>query len=59
MKDKLKIGLLIFFLIILVPTIIGGVFWVKKTVGYKMIYETQVEETVRRMVKPEYLIENR
>ncbi len=35
--------------------IIWGCYWVAKTVSYNLFYENMVQETVRDMVKPEYL----
>lgn len=34
-----------------------GVYWVFKTISYELFYEDMVEQTVREMVKPEYLQE--
>ncbi len=30
-------------------------YWVVKTISYSVFYESMVEDTVREMVKPEYL----
>lgn len=39
---------------IIIVSILGG-WWLKRTINYKLFYQSQVEETVRKMVKPEYL----
>ena len=40
---------------VIVLTVIYGMYWVTKTVSYKFFYEDMVERTVTQMVKPEYL----
>jgi hypothetical protein len=40
-----------------IGTFCYGAFWLKKTLSYSWAYEDMVEQTVREMVKPEYLIE--
>lgn len=32
-----------------------GAYWVAKNVSYALFYEDMVQETIREMVKPEYL----
>jgi hypothetical protein len=44
--------------ILLMVCVIYVSFYVKKTVSYNLIYKSKVEETIREMVKPEYLINN-
>ena len=41
--------------IILIGGMIYGSYWIAKTVSYSFFYESMVEQTVREMVKPEYL----
>jgi len=36
--------------------VIYGMYWVTKTVSYKVFYQSMVQDTVRQMVKPEYLM---
>ena len=52
MKKVLAVifGILIFF------GVIYSMYWVVKTISYTIFYQDMVEETVREMVKPEYLI---
>jgi hypothetical protein len=32
-----------------------GMYWLFKTISYEIFYESMVQETIREMVKPEYL----
>ena len=41
--------------LILFCGILYGTYWIAKTVSYEIFYEDMVEDTVREMVKPEYL----
>jgi len=51
MKD-----VLIFVLgIILTCAVIYGLYWIAKTGSYFFFYEAMVQETIREIVKPEYL----
>jgi len=38
--------------------VMGGMYWLIKTGSYFFFYESMVQETIREMVKPEYLIGN-
>lgn len=53
----MKNALAIIFGLILTCGVIYGMYWVAKTVSYAIFYENMVEDTVREMVKPEYLID--
>ena len=44
-------------IIVIVCAITYGMYWIFKTVSYEIFYESMVKETVREMVKPEYLKE--
>ena len=57
MKDKLTIAGIIILVISAIGLFIYGAWWLKKTISYSWAYEGMVEKTVRKMVKPEYLIE--
>lgn len=35
--------------------VIYGMYWIFKTVSYELFYESMVKDTIREMVKPEYL----
>ena len=55
MKDMiLKICFGIVGVALICGFIYGG-YWVAKTVSYSFFYESMVEQTVKDMVKPEYL----
>lgn len=41
--------------VLIAAGLIYGVYWVAKTVSYEIFYEDMVQDTVREMVKPEYL----
>ncbi len=41
--------------LILFCAVIFGMYWVFKTVSYTLFYDAMVQETVREMVKSEYL----
>jgi len=53
--DKIKTILIIAVVIFGIGAFIYGVVSLKKTVSYNMYYKDNVEQTVRDMVKPEYL----
>lgn len=53
--DFLKSAGLIIGAIILAICFTYGCYWLVKTVSYFFFYESMVEQTVREMVKPEYL----
>jgi hypothetical protein len=55
MNKYIAIGILV---VVIIITAIYGVFWVSKKVGYEVFYEDLVQQTVKDMVKPEYLNEN-
>ena len=42
--------------IILVCLVIWGCYWLAKTFSYWLFYEDMVKETIRELVKPEYLL---
>jgi FtsZ-interacting cell division protein ZipA len=44
--------------IVCIIAIIYGAYWIAKTVSYQVFYEDMVKQTVRDMVKPEYLKRN-
>jgi hypothetical protein len=52
----MKNAILIIGGIILWAGITYGLYWVVKTVSYELFYADMVEETVREMVAPEFLI---
>lgn len=54
--DYLKSAGLIIGAIILAISVVYGCYWIGKTVSYTIFYESMVEQTVREMVKPEFLI---
>ena len=41
--------------LVLALSILYGLYWVAKTVSYEIFYEDMVQETVRELVKEEYL----
>ena len=43
------------FGIIIFCVVLYGIYWIAKTVSYQVFYEGMVIETVKDMVKPEYL----
>lgn len=51
----MKDAILIIGGIILVCAMIYGCYWIAKSVSYFFFYEGFVQETIREMVKPEYL----
>lgn len=55
MEKNMKMIALIFAVIVLIGGTIYGSYWIAKTVSYSFFYESMVEQTVREMVKPEYL----
>lgn len=40
---------------LLAISVVYGCYWIGKSVSYAIFYESMVEQTVREMVKPEYL----
>ena len=56
MIDFLKSAGIVIGAILLVCGLMYGSYWIAKTVSYTIFYESMVEQTVREMVKPEYLI---
>ena len=57
MTETLTIAGIIILTIAAIGTFCYGAFWLKKTLSYSWAYEDMVEQTVREMVKLEYLIE--
>ena len=55
MKENMKLVAFGVVGIALVGGMIYGSYWIAKTVSYSFFYESMVEQTVREMVKPEYL----
>jgi len=55
--DKMTLKGFIALLAIIVISILAiyGFYWIAKTLSYTIFYEDMVRETVREMVKPEYL----
>lgn len=51
----MKQSLGILAVVVIIVFFIYGVYWVGKTVSYKIFYEDMVKKTVREMVKPENL----
>jgi hypothetical protein len=41
--------------LVLTCGVIYGFYWIAKTVSYTIFYEDMVQDTVKEMVKPEYL----
>jgi hypothetical protein len=58
MKEKLIVGMCVMCGILFICVMTYGINYVRKTISYDMFYKSQVEETIREMVKPEYLINN-
>jgi len=55
MKDKkVEIGLSIAGILVFCAILYGS-FWVTKNISYSIFYENMVQQTVKEMVKPEYL----
>lgn len=52
---KLKSIGIIIGAILLAISVVYGCYWVAKSMSYAIFYESMVEQTVREMVKPEYL----
>lgn len=46
-------------LIVASCALLYGMYWLAKTCSYFFFYEDMVQGTIREMVKPEYLFENR
>lgn len=42
--------------ILFVCLMLWGMYWVAKTFSYWVFYEDMVKETIKQMVKPEYLM---
>ena len=58
--DKVGLGTIIVGSIVTIAVLIGiiyGIYRLKRWFNWSMAYQTQVEETVREMVKPECLKE--
>jgi hypothetical protein len=55
MKDMILKGIFGIAGVALICGFIYGSYWVAKTVSYSFFYESMVENTVRDLVKPEYL----
>ncbi len=55
MKENMKMIAFGLAGIVLIGGIRYGSYWIAKTVSYSFFYESMVEQTVREMVKPEYL----
>lgn len=53
--NKLKSAGIVIGVIILIIGSIYGCYWIAKSASYTIFYESMVEQTVREMVKPEYL----
>ncbi len=55
-KKKLWIVLSIIIIIVLSAIALYGLYWIFKTFSYWLFYEDMVQQTIREMIKPEYLI---
>jgi len=53
---NLKAVLLVVLYATITLFVVYAVWWVAKTGSYVFFYEAMVQETIREMVKPEYLI---
>jgi hypothetical protein len=53
---NLKTAGLIIGAVLLAISAVYGCYWIAKSVSYAIFYEGMVEQTIREMVKPEYLI---
>ena len=53
--NKLKSIGLIIGVIFLALSAVYGCYWIAKSMSYAIFYESMVEQTVRELVKPEYL----
>jgi type II secretory pathway component PulC len=56
MENVKMISLCIIFVLIII-SFIFGLYYLKRTINYNLYYKGQVEQTVKEMVKPEYLKE--
>lgn len=54
MKSVKGIIYIILFIVFILAIAFGG-WWIKKTISYNFFYESSVQETVKKMVKPECL----
>lgn len=53
-----KVGVVIVSVMVLLALLVGVValnIYTKQSINYNLVYKQKVEETVRKMVKPEYL----
>lgn len=61
LKSELKkaIGVIVIATALTAAIIVLGTigYYTKRSVNYNLVYQSKVEETVRKMVKPEYLKE--
>ncbi len=55
MKNFLKSAGMVIGAILLAISVVYGCYWIAKSVSYAVFYEGMVEQTIREMVKPEYL----
>jgi hypothetical protein len=53
--EGLKIAGMIIVGLILWAACMYGSYWVVKTLSYSFFYESMVQDTIRELVKPEYL----
>ena len=51
----MKKVLLVCFAIVGISFFVYGTYWIAKTVSYTIFYEDMVQETIKEMVRPEYL----
>jgi len=55
MKKQIQSAILIVIGIVLFFAVLYGAYWIIKTFSYWLFYEDMVRESIRQMVKPEYL----
>jgi hypothetical protein len=55
MKNIGQICAFILYLVV-VCLVIYGVYWIAKTCSYSIFYEDMVIQTIKEVVKPEYLL---
>lgn len=58
MKEEILKGISILAVICLMGGFVFGCYWLAKRLSYEWWYESMVQETVREMVKPEYLVDS-
>ena len=51
----LKLAGMIIIGVILGAALMYGSYWIAKTLSYSFFYESMVQETIRELIKPEYL----